>query len=69
MERTYKITKFVSKINHLLNLPWREGNKLISASKLINFIKQKQIYYGKGIIFIAGFAWFRKINYGKIIRW
>jgi hypothetical protein len=36
MERTYKITKFVSKINHLLNLPWCEGNKLISASKLID---------------------------------
>ena len=36
MERTCKITKFVSKINHLLNLPWREGNKLISASKLID---------------------------------
>jgi hypothetical protein len=36
MEKTYKITKFVSKINHLLNLPWREGNKLISASKLID---------------------------------
>jgi hypothetical protein len=36
MERTYKITKFVSKINHLLNLPWRDGNKLISASKLID---------------------------------
>jgi hypothetical protein len=36
MERTYKITKFVSKINHLLNLPWRDGNKLISANKLID---------------------------------
>jgi hypothetical protein len=36
MERTYKITKFVSKINHLLKLPWRKGNKLISASKLID---------------------------------
>jgi hypothetical protein len=36
MERTYKITKFVSKINHLLNLPWREGNKLIYVSKLID---------------------------------
>ncbi len=33
MERTYKITKFVSKINHLLNLPWCEGNKLIDANK------------------------------------
>ena len=31
MERTYKITKFVSKINHLLNLPWRDGNKPIFA--------------------------------------
>jgi hypothetical protein len=36
MERTYKITKSVSKINHLLNLPWRDGNKLISDSKLID---------------------------------
>jgi hypothetical protein len=33
MEKTYKITKFVSKINHLLNLPWREGNKLIDANE------------------------------------
>jgi hypothetical protein len=33
MERTYKITKFVSKINHLLNLPWREGNKLIDGNE------------------------------------
>jgi hypothetical protein len=36
MEKTYKISRFVAKINHLLNLPWREGNKLISASKLID---------------------------------
>jgi hypothetical protein len=36
MERTYKITKFVSKINHLLNLPWRKGSKLIYVSKLID---------------------------------
>jgi hypothetical protein len=35
MERTYKITKFVSKINHhhLLKLPWRDGNKLIDANE------------------------------------
>jgi hypothetical protein len=33
MERTYKITKFVSKINHLLKLPWHDGNKLIDANE------------------------------------
>lgn len=33
MERTYKITKFVSKINHLLKLPWHDGSKLIDANE------------------------------------
>jgi len=32
MERTYKITKFVSKINHLLKLPYHDGGKLIDAN-------------------------------------
>jgi hypothetical protein len=33
MEKTYKISRFVAKINHLLKLPYHDGGKLIDANE------------------------------------